>query len=97
MASKKTATPKAAKNQAPARKAKAASPTTSTKKKAPPKRTRTKNNTSAPLVIRAGRIPTHDEIAERAYLLWERSGHQHGRDEHFWLEAEQQIINGLPC
>jgi hypothetical protein len=95
MASKKTAAPKAAKKKAPAKK-KTAKPTTSTKK-APPKRTRTKKNTSAPLVIKAGRTPTHEEIAERAYLLWERSGHQHGREEHFWLEAERQLINGLPC
>ena len=36
--------------------------------------------------------PTHDEIAARAHLLFEQSGHQHGRDEEHWHEAERQLI-----
>ena len=33
----------------------------------------------------------HDVIAVRAYDLFERSGHPHGRDVEFWLEAERQV------
>jgi hypothetical protein len=35
--------------------------------------------------------PTHDEIAQRAYGLYEQSGRQSGRDAEFWLEAERQL------
>jgi hypothetical protein len=31
---------------------------------------------------------THDEIAERAYAIWEREGRPHGRDLEHWLTAE---------
>ena len=33
----------------------------------------------------------HDEIARLAYLNWEKEGRPHGRDQKYWLEAEQQI------
>ena len=33
----------------------------------------------------------HDVIAAHAYDLFERSGHSHGRDVEFWLEAERQV------
>lgn len=33
----------------------------------------------------------HQLIAERAYLLYERSGFQDGNDLEHWLEAERQI------
>jgi len=33
----------------------------------------------------------HDEIARLAYLNWEADGRPHGRDQHYWLEAEAQI------
>jgi hypothetical protein len=35
--------------------------------------------------------PTHDEIAQRARELHEKSGHPGGRDLEFWLEAERQL------
>ena len=35
--------------------------------------------------------PLHQQIAERAYILYERSGFQHGKDLEHWLEAEQQV------
>jgi Protein of unknown function (DUF2934) len=34
----------------------------------------------------------HQEIAERAYLLYEQSGFQDGNDMEHWLEAERQIM-----
>lgn len=38
---------------------------------------------------------THEEIARRAYALWEWEGCQHGRDKEYWLEAERQL-HGTP-
>ena len=39
-------------------------------------------------------VATHDEIALRAHLLYEKSGYQSGRDVEFWLEAERQLRKG---
>jgi hypothetical protein len=38
---------------------------------------------------------SHDVIAARAFDLYERSGHPHGRDVEFWLEAERQMKSRL--
>jgi hypothetical protein len=35
---------------------------------------------------------THEEIARRAYELFERSGAGHGSDLHHWFEAERQLL-----
>jgi Protein of unknown function (DUF2934) len=35
--------------------------------------------------------PTHEEIAERAYLLWEARGCQGGCPEEDWLRAEEEL------
>jgi hypothetical protein len=35
--------------------------------------------------------PLHQRIAELAYILYERSGFQEGKDLEHWLEAERQI------
>jgi len=32
-----------------------------------------------------------DEIAQLAYLNWQRDGRPLGRDQEYWLEAEQQL------
>ena len=32
-----------------------------------------------------------EEIATRAYLLWEQRGCPHGRDVELWVEAESQL------
>ena len=40
---------------------------------------------------REGLDPLHQLIAERAYLLYERSGFQDGHDLEHWLEAERQV------
>lgn len=31
------------------------------------------------------------EIAERAFALWEQSGHIHGADHEHWLRAEREL------
>ena len=35
--------------------------------------------------------PTHEEIARRAYEIFEERGRPHGRDQEHWLEAEAQL------
>jgi hypothetical protein len=32
------------------------------------------------------------EIRERAYELFVKSGYQHGHDREHWLEAERQVL-----
>ena len=41
--------------------------------------------------------PLHQRIAELAYILYERSGFQDGKNLEHWLEAERQIkaVRGL--
>jgi hypothetical protein len=39
--------------------------------------------------------PTHDEIAARAYELYERRGDQNGSDVQDWLSAESQLRDEL--
>jgi Protein of unknown function (DUF2934) len=36
--------------------------------------------------------PSHDEIAQRAYELFEKSGRAPGHDMDHWLEAERQLV-----
>ena len=33
----------------------------------------------------------HNEVASRAYGLWERAGRPHGRDLEFWVRAEAEL------
>lgn len=39
----------------------------------------------------ATRCPTHEEIARRAYEIFERRGCAHGNDEQDWLQAEREL------
>lgn len=36
-------------------------------------------------------LPTHTEIAERAYHLWLEGGCREGSDQEHWLEAEREL------
>lgn len=36
-------------------------------------------------------LPTHDEIALHAFLIWEKEGRQPGREQTYWLQAEAQL------
>jgi hypothetical protein len=38
--------------------------------------------------------PSHDQIRQRAYELFELDGRQDGFSEQDWLEAEQQMLVG---
>jgi hypothetical protein len=48
---------------------------------------------SAPMVVRADRSPTSQQIALRAYQIYERRGFQHGNDVEDWLLAETELRN----
>jgi hypothetical protein len=37
--------------------------------------------------------PTEQEIAARAYRLWEAAGMPEGKDEEFWRAAERELLN----
>lgn len=58
-----------------------------------------KISTSAPAVTASEAKPaasrrreiTTESIAAYAYTLWEKSGRPHGRDQEFWLQAEQKL------
>ena len=43
---------------------------------------------------------TEEQIAQRAYKLWQQRGGQHGNDLADWLQAERQIVEqrvtGIP-
>lgn len=42
-------------------------------------------------VERLAREPTHDEIARRAYELYEQRGGEQGRDREDWFHAEREL------
>jgi hypothetical protein len=37
-------------------------------------------------------VPSQDEIAYCAYLIWEREGRPQGRERDHWLQAETQLL-----
>ena len=39
-------------------------------------------------------MPTHDQIARRAYELWVQSGYLSGRDSENWAQAERELSTG---
>jgi hypothetical protein len=51
-------------------------------------RTGTKAQTNRPS---GARPPTHEQIAARAYELYERDGRQEGRELEYWLQAEFEL------
>jgi hypothetical protein len=40
--------------------------------------------------------PTHEDIARRAYQLYEERGGEHGRDLEDWFQAERELRQFLP-
>lgn len=39
-------------------------------------------------------LPSHDQIARRAYELWILSGYVTGRDSENWAQAERELSTG---
>jgi hypothetical protein len=48
-----------------------------------------------PLIVRHHRDPTYQEIAERAYDLFQRRGCTHGYDLDDWAQAERELRAGV--
>jgi hypothetical protein len=44
--------------------------------------------------VYARREPTHAEIAERAYLIWESRGRRDGSPWEDWFRAERELREG---
>jgi hypothetical protein len=42
------------------------------------------------------RQPTQQEIAQRAYAMWEREGRPHGRSLDHWFAAERELSLSQP-
>lgn len=59
-----------------------------TKKTAPKVAGKSSSKKSAPVI---GPEPTHQEIAARAFVVWERKGKPHGQDYWNWKEAEAEL------
>ena len=45
-----------------------------------------------PVPAIAVELPTHEEIADRAFSLYEQRGFADGRDVEDWLDAERQLL-----
>lgn len=39
-------------------------------------------------------LPSHDQIARRAYEIWIQSGYVTGRDRENWAQAERELSTG---
>ena len=39
-------------------------------------------------------LPTHEQIARRAYEIWVQSGYVTGRDAENWAQAERELSTG---
>jgi hypothetical protein len=55
---------------------------------------RTSTRKNATIAIESGLVPTHDEIAARAYALYEQRGAADGSDVEDWLAAERELLGG---
>jgi hypothetical protein len=58
-----------------------------------PSSNRKGNSRGAP--VAESRAPVHEQIAQRAYRLWQERGQAHGQDLDDWLEAESQLRGSL--
>jgi hypothetical protein len=46
-----------------------------------------------PAAIPAASLPTHEQVAARAYDIYVRSGSQAGHCQENWLQAERELVN----
>jgi len=55
------------------------------------KRTRKQPAAKSIATDRLNHVPSSEEIAVCAYIIWEREGCPHGRALEHWLQAEAQL------
>lgn len=36
---------------------------------------------------------SHDQIAQRSFMIWEQEGRPHGQDLDHWLQAERELTD----
>lgn len=59
----------------------------------PPKRVHAASRVGRRLGVPVETVrPGHDQIAVRAYELWQADGSPNGRDEQHWLDAERELL-----
>ena len=85
-------TKKTTAKKAPAKKAVATKPdaTKTAAKKAPAKKVAAKTAiavATAEVVV----TPGHEQISQRAYLIWANRGFSHGDPNHDWVQAEREL------
>jgi hypothetical protein len=51
----------------------------------------TKTKVEAPMILRTRSEPTYEDIARRAYVLFEARGYAHGHHLEDWARAEQEL------
>ncbi len=45
--------------------------------------------------MRKTQMINKDQIAERAFQIWEREGQPHGRDQEHWQKAEAELLESI--
>ena len=94
--------------KAAARKSATSEPATQMPVKTPAKKTAAKKTAAKGLDVQASSTesqpkpaaaksaekhrPSHGDISVQAYLLWERDGKKHGREDHYWKQAERDLL-----
>jgi hypothetical protein len=58
---------------------------------------RVKDTTPRLLTNGQHREPTHEEIASRAYAIWQAQGSPPARDFENWVQAECELRQGDGC
>jgi hypothetical protein len=58
---------------------------------APARSSKARRKPEAPMIARSNGRPSHDQIAQRAYELFEQRGCAHGDDLQDWLRAEAEL------
>ena len=79
---------KTAAKKAPAKKT-AATKTTDLQASAPEQTTKAASKTTGHT---EKAHPSHHDISVRAYLLWEQDGKKHGHQDHYWKQAERELM-----
>lgn len=74
-------------------------PTSVRNKKAPAQKSLVKTTADAPHAadpVMTNSRPLTDEIAARAYQIWQHQGCPEGREDQHWQQAEREITQGGP-
>jgi hypothetical protein len=62
----------------------------------PPPTSRSRNPPPGPATALASRVPTHEEIARRAFELYVARGQDEGSDVSDWLRAQSELAAASP-